>query len=89
MEETTDGFRIAEEDLKIRGPGDFIGTRQAGLPDLRLSFALSDIRVLKEARAEAFGFIKGDPELSTPEGKVIREVLGARWAERLELAGIG
>ena len=54
MEETTDGFRIAEADLEIRGPGDFLGTRQAGLPDFRVANILRDGRVLEEARKEAF-----------------------------------
>jgi hypothetical protein len=62
---TTDGFRIAEEDLKIRGPGDFIGTRQSGLPDFRVQDALGDLTLLKKAREEAFGFLERDPELSS------------------------
>ncbi len=89
MEATTDGFRIAEEDLKIRGPGDFIGTRQAGLPGFRLSFALTDMKVLKEARTEAFAFVERDPRLTSPEGRVLREVINQRWAGRLELAETG
>ena len=89
MEETNDGFRIAEEDLKIRGAGDFIGTRQAGLPDFRTEGALSDLSLLKKAREEAIGYLKGNPGLTGPEGEVIKRVLKARWQERLELAEIG
>lgn len=89
MEETNDGFRIAEEDLNIRGPGDFIGTRQSGLPDFRMSEALTDVNLLKTAREEAFRFLEKDPSLGSPEGGRIKEVLKARWEGRLELAEIG
>lgn len=89
MEETTDGFRIAEEDLKIRGPGDFIGTRQSGLPDFRTQDALGDLSLLKRAREEAFGFLERDPELTSPDAARIKGVLKARWKGRLELAEVG
>lgn len=89
MEETNDGFRIAEEDLRIRGPGDFLGTRQAGLPDFRTEEALTDSGLLKAAREEAFEYLEKNPSLAGPEGEVMRMVLKARWAGRLDLAGIG
>ncbi|MBI5643882.1 MAG: ATP-dependent DNA helicase RecG [Deltaproteobacteria bacterium] len=89
MEETMDGFRIAEEDLNIRGPGDFIGTRQAGMPDFRTSEALSDLNLLKKAREEAFRFFDKDQALANGEAACVREVLKARWQNRLELAEIG
>jgi ATP-dependent DNA helicase RecG len=89
IERTTDGFRIAEEDLKIRGPGDFIGTRQSGLPDFRTADALSDLGLLKTAREEAFAFLDRDPELTSPAALRIKEVLKARWKARLELAEVG
>ncbi|MBI5344981.1 MAG: DNA helicase RecG, partial [Deltaproteobacteria bacterium] len=89
MENTTDGFKIAEEDLRLRGPGDFIGTRQAGLPDLRLSGALGDLALLKKAREEALRLFSVDPGLRGAEAECVKEVLKARWAGRLELAEIG
>jgi ATP-dependent DNA helicase RecG len=89
MEQTTDGFRIAEEDLKIRGPGDFIGTRQSGLPDFRVQDALGDLTLLKKAREEAFSLLERDPELASQEAVCIKEVLKARWKGRLELAEVG
>lgn len=89
MEETMDGFKIAEEDLKIRGPGDFLGTRQAGLPDFRLAEALGDLTLLKKAREEAFAFLKADPGLKSPRAASMKEVLKARWEGRLELAEVG
>jgi len=89
MEETMDGFRIAEEDLKIRGPGDFLGTRQAGLPDFRTAEALADLTLLKKAREEAFAFLKSDPSLRSLAAASVKEVLKARWEGRLELAEVG
>jgi ATP-dependent DNA helicase RecG len=89
MEETTDGFRIAEVDLEIRGPGDFLGTRQSGMPDFRVGSIVRDARVLEEAKTEAFKVVEKDPHLSMPENGILKEVLRERWKGRLELAGIG
>jgi len=88
MEATTDGFRIAEADLEIRGPGDFLGTRQAGLPDFRVASILRDGRVLEEARREAFTLVERDPELKFAEHLRLKEEMVKRWGGRLELAGI-
>lgn len=88
MEETTDGFRIAEADLELRGPGDYLGTRQAGLPDFRVASILRDGRILEEARSEAFSIVERDPRLSSEENALLREELLRRWGGRLELAGI-
>jgi ATP-dependent DNA helicase RecG len=88
MESTTDGFRIAEADLEIRGPGDFLGTRQAGLPEFRVASILRDGRILEEARREAFTLVERDPELDLPEHSRLKEELVKRWGGRLELAGI-
>ncbi|HBB69631.1 MAG TPA: DNA helicase RecG, partial [Geobacter sulfurreducens] len=88
MESTTDGFRIAEADLEIRGPGDFLGTRQAGIPDFRVANILRDGRILEEARAEAFDLAERDPELRAPGHEPLREELARRWGGRLELAGV-
>ena len=89
MEETTDGFRIAEEDLAIRGPGEFLGTRQSGLPDFRVANILRDGRILNDARQEAFRLIDGDDYLEKPEHRILREVLLRRWEGRLDLARTG
>jgi len=88
MEATTDGFRIAEADLEIRGPGDFLGTRQAGLPDFRVASILRDGRILEEARREAFTLVERDPELRLAEHLRLKEEMLKRWGGRLELAGI-
>ncbi|HEX9023964.1 MAG TPA: ATP-dependent DNA helicase RecG, partial [Geobacteraceae bacterium] len=86
MEETGDGFRIAEVDLEIRGPGDFLGTRQAGIPDFRVANILRDGLILEEARSEAFALLEKDPHLE--RHAKLREELAKRWGGRLELAGI-
>ena len=89
MEQTTDGFKIAEEDLAIRGPGDLLGTQQSGLPDFRVAHFLRDFNLLAEARKEAFSLISRDPLLSQPEHLLMKETLHERWRGRLELATIG
>jgi ATP-dependent DNA helicase RecG len=88
MESTTDGFKIAEADLEIRGPGDFLGTRQAGLPEFRVASILKDGRVLEEARREAFTLVERDPELQLPEHRSLKAEMVERWGGRLELAGV-
>ncbi len=88
MEATGDGFRIAEADLEIRGPGDFLGTRQAGLPEFRVANILRDGRILEEARTEAFALVEKDQGLVAPEHAGVRGELLRRWEGRLELAGI-
>ncbi|MEA3336461.1 MAG: ATP-dependent DNA helicase RecG [Chloroflexota bacterium] len=66
LEQSNDGFALAEKDLQLRGPGDFFGTRQSGLPDLRLA-QLSDLRTLEQARAEASRLLEEDPDLAAAE----------------------
>ena len=58
MEQTNDGFVIAEKDLQIRGPGEFLGVRQSGLPDLLISDLVKDAKILEIARNEAIEFVK-------------------------------
>ena len=89
MVETEDGFRIAEADLEIRGPGDFLGTRQAGLPDLRVANLLKDLSILEAARHEAFTYVQETRNLSLAVAEPVKCELVRRWGGRLELAAIG
>jgi len=84
---TNDGFRIAEEDLALRGPGEFLGTRQAGLPDFRVANIVRDARLFEPARTAAFELLTKDPELKTcPE---LKKALGAFWRGKVELFKTG
>jgi len=78
MVATTDGFRLAEEDLKIRGQGTAFGTRQSGMTDFRLADLLGDFHLLVAARNEAFAMVDRDPGLTThPElAEEVRAMLG-------------
>lgn len=78
VEDTHDGFRLAEEDLKLRGPGEFFGTRQSGLPDLKAA-KLSDIAILEAARTEAMDIFQQDPDLSNPEHARLRRKASDFW----------
>ncbi len=89
MEETNDGFHIAEEDLAIRGPGEFMGTKQSGLPDFRVANIIRDCRILSDAKTDAFALVDKDPCLERPDHIPIREVLDRRWGGRPDLVKTG
>ena len=79
IETTQDGFKLAEEDLKLRGPGEFFGTRQSGLPDLKMA-KLSDVHILELARAEAIRLFEKDKRLKNPEHKLLVKELARVWS---------
>ncbi len=83
MKKTTDGFRIAEEDLDIRGPGDFFGTAQSGYPELKVANIIRDSKILILARKEASELITKDPLLE--KHAVLRERVNRMWKNRIEL----
>ncbi len=78
IESTQDGFLLAEEDLKMRGPGEFFGTRQSGLPDLKVA-KLSDVKILEQARAAAIEIFKRDPYLQSPEHRLLAQRVNELW----------
>jgi len=78
IEKTQDGFQLAEEDLRLRGPGEFFGTRQSGLPDLRMA-KLSDVALLELARNEAIRLFEKDPSLKKPEHQPLAKELARVW----------
>ena len=85
MEETNDGFKIAEKDLEIRGPGEVLGTRQAGLPEFRVANLVRDLDILQAARKEAEFYL--NQRKSSPEAaKMIKRV---QSDARLKLAAVG
>jgi ATP-dependent DNA helicase RecG len=89
MEESTDGFYVAERDLEIRGPGELMGTKQAGLPELQVGNLLHHGIWLEQARHAAFSLIESDPTLALPEHHALRQALKMRWHGRFELASVG
>jgi len=85
MEHTQDGFELAEMDLQLRGPGEFFGTRQAGLPDFRVANLLRDRELLEAAKAEAAQFVK-TPEGTEQERALVRRRLQDTWQRRYGLS---
>jgi ATP-dependent DNA helicase RecG len=88
IEKSTDGFVIAEQDLKIRGPGDFMGTRQSGMPILRVANLLRDIKILEAARKEAFQLLDHDPDLKQPEHQNLKRAMKNYLGDKLDLLNI-
>ncbi|GAG53320.1 unnamed protein product [marine sediment metagenome] len=87
MRRTTDGFRIAEEDLKLRGPGEFFGTRQWGMLNFKIADLVRDHQILSLAREEAFRLVEKDPDLE--KYSHLREGIEKRFSHRLALAKVG
>ena len=86
---STDGFELAETDFSLRGPGDLFGTRQHGLPPLRIADPLADAAVLEEARRDAQQLVANDPGLAKPEHERLRRMVLVRDGRVLELGDVG
>ncbi len=86
MEMTSDGFKISEADLEIRGPGEFLGRRQSGLPGFKLANLIRDVKILSEAREAAFSLLENDPKLLKAENQALKSQLASRDAS---LASVG
>lgn len=89
MATCADGFTIAEEDLRIRGPGEFLGVRQSGTPEFRVVDLIRDGKILEEARQEAFALIERDPELAHPDHQVLKVAMLRRWQKKFDLGTVG
>jgi ATP-dependent DNA helicase RecG len=89
MEEEHDGFKIAEADLRLRGPGELLGARQSGLADFRFANLARDARLLAEARSEALAWLDNDPRLGNKASAGMREILRQRWGSALQLGLVG
>ncbi len=86
---TSDGFKIAEVDLELRGPGEFFGTKQSGLPELQIANIVTDGDILMAARREAFQLVATDPQLRSPDHQPIREHFIKKYRDQLALVRIG
>jgi len=89
MVSTIDGFKIAEVDLQLRGPGDFFGTRQSGIPEFKVASILTDTTILEQARRDAFSIVERDPSLRLPEHRVVADHLRAYFRDTLALIRVG
>jgi ATP-dependent DNA helicase RecG len=89
LADTNDGFVIAEKDLEMRGPGEFLGVRQHGLPRFSVADLGSDSRLLVEARDDAFAYVAGDPDMSTPAGALLLDATKRRFRGRGAFMDVG
>ena len=89
MVETTDGFKIAEMDLKLRGPGEIFGIRQSGIPEFRIANLVEDGELIAIARKEAFLLVEGDPQLRSSSHQTLRKHFEERYKDALELGSVG
>jgi len=89
LADTNDGFVIAEKDLEMRGPGEFLGVRQHGLPRFSVADLGSDSRLLVEARDDAFAYVAGDPDMSTQEGALLLDATKRRFRGRGTFMDVG
>jgi ATP-dependent DNA helicase RecG len=89
MVSTTDGFVIAETDLRLRGPGDFFGTRQSGVPEFRVADIIADAKLLDDARDDAVALIEGDPRLVREEHRALASHLRSRYRDEMMLMDVG
>jgi len=84
LEQNNDGFALAEIDLTQRGPGEFYGTRQSGLPDLKMA-NFADVRLLERARDAAIDIVEDDPRLTAPEHRLLRQMVERFWQGQVDL----
>lgn len=89
MEETNDGFKIAEADLKLRGPGDFLGTKQSGLPDFKVADIVEDQFILAQAKEKAIELIVKDADLNLSEHYPLKKIFEPYFKEKAQFYGMG
>lgn len=89
MAETNDGFEIAEADLELRGPGDFLGTKQSGLPEFKVGDIVEDQWILEQAKSEAWEIMTDDPDLKKPHHQELKKVFLPYYKEKSKFYGMG
>jgi len=89
LTETGDGFKISEEDLRLRGPGEFLGTRQSGAPNFKVANLVRDYGLVVLAKRLAAKLVQRDQNLKTPEHSLLKDAVLERWGEYLKLADVG
>jgi ATP-dependent DNA helicase RecG len=89
MTHTTDGFEIAELDLQLRGPGQFFGTRQHGLPEFKMADLSKELALLEQAKNDALKMLQDDPNLENGPHAVLRKALARKFGGSLSLAQVG
>ena len=82
---TETAFWIAEEDLKLRGPGEIFGTRQHGLPELNISDLVRNEEIIEQVRAAAKTIIEQDPTLTAPQHRILKQKIQKMFGERIQL----
>lgn len=88
MAKHTNGFKIAETDLKLRGPGDIFGTRQSGFPELKFADLSSDSEIIMAAKSAAFSIVEHDPSLNDPTSRIIKKNLRDHYSKNMKYAYI-
>ena len=88
MVRTQNGFELAELDLQLRGPGEFFGFRQWGMPEFRVANIVRDADLLQQARSEAFALLRQDPQLSSSAHYGLREAMLRKWEKKLDLGSV-
>lgn len=87
MEKSNSGFDVAQKDLELRGPGDFFGIRQSGLPEFKLANLLKDMKILQDAQVAAKELLVDDKYLEKEENKLLKEELYSKFGEMLKNIG--
>lgn len=88
MVEQLDGFKVAETDMRLRGPGDIFGTKQSGFPEFKYVNIIDDTALLLSARDTAFKIVTDDPHFNRAENKIIRRILSEHYKPQLEFIKI-